>query len=120
VNPIEEWLSFVHTQTFDEDWVELDLGDHELARLQQVLIADPDAGDVIPGTGGLRKLRFARSGEGKSGSLRVCYALVPDHGIVLLAAVYGKTTKANLTAAEKKTFKQLLDRFKARLDSNDV
>lgn len=118
MNPIEEWPSFVHTQTFDDDWTELGFSDEDLARLQNVIVADPEAGDVISNTGGLRKLRFARPGEGKSGSLRVCYALIPGYGIVLLAAVYGKTTKANLTADEKKAFKQLLNRFKAGLGSN--
>jgi len=118
MNPIDEWPSFVHTRTFDTDWAELGLGDEDLARLQNALVADPESGDVIPNTGGLRKLRFARPDEGKSGGLRVCYALVPDHGIVLLAAVYGKTTKVNLTADEKKTFKRFLDRFKAALGSN--
>jgi hypothetical protein len=70
--PIEDWLSFLHTKKFDADWADLGLSDGDLARLQNALIADPTAGDVIAGTGGLRKSRFARAGEGKSGSLRVC------------------------------------------------
>lgn len=112
MNPIEEWPSFVHGGAFDEDWESLGLGDGDLARLQHALVADPEAGTVIPGTGGLRKLRFAPPGAGKSGGLRVCYALIPGRGIVLLMAAYGKTTKANLTAAEKRFFKHLLDQYK--------
>lgn len=118
MNPIEEWRSFFHTRMFDEEWAALGLGDEDLARLQHAITSDPMVGAVISGTGGLRKLRFARAGEGKSGGLRVCYVLVPDHGIVLLATAYGKTAKANLSAAEKKVFKQFLDRFKAGLGSN--
>jgi hypothetical protein len=72
---------------------------------------------VIAGTGGLRKLRFARPGEGKSGSLRVCYALFLDHGIVLIPLVYTKAAKLDLTAAEKKYFKHLLDRFRNALEA---
>ena len=112
MNPIEEWPSFVHGGAFDEDWEELGLGDDDLARLQRALVGAPEAGVVIPGTGGLRKLRFARPGEGKSGSLRVCYTLIPGRGIVLLMAAYGKTTKTNLTAAEKRFFKHLIGQYK--------
>jgi hypothetical protein len=115
--PIDEWWSFILTDTFDEDWRDLSLDDEDLARLQNVLVDDPQAGDVIAGTGGLRKLRFARQGEGKSGSLRVCYAFVPAHGVVLLVAVYGKSSKADLTADEKRYIKRLLEQFKAALDS---
>ena len=117
MNPIEEWWSFLHTESFDDDWEDLGLDDGDMARLQNVLAGDPLAGDVIAGTGGLRKLRFARPGEGKSGSLRVCYAFIPSHGVVWLVAVYGKTTKADLTPAEKRYLKHLLEQFKARLDA---
>ena len=65
MNSIEEWPSFLHTRKFDADWEELGLDDEDMARLQNVLVADPEAGDVIAGTGGLRKVRFARPGEGK-------------------------------------------------------
>jgi hypothetical protein len=115
--PIEEWWSFIHTSTFDEDWEELGLGDEDLARLQGVLIDDPQVGDVVAGAGGLRKVRFARSGEGKSGSLRVCYAFFPAHGVVSLVAVYGKTSKSDLTPHEKRYIKRLLGQFQAALDA---
>jgi hypothetical protein len=115
--PIDEWWSFIHTDTFDADWEDLELGDEDLVRLQIVLIDDPQAGDVITGTGGLRKLRFARPREGKSGSLRVCYAFFPTHGIVLFVAVYGKTSKADLTPSEKRYIRHLLEQFKAALDA---
>src|SRR5262245_35324831 len=101
--PINEWWLFIRTDTFDEDWEENGLGDEDMARLENVLVNGPQAGDVIAGTSGLRKLRFAREGEGKSGSLRVCYAFFPDHGIILLPLVYGKTVKKDLMPAEKST-----------------
>ena len=115
--PISEWWLFIRTGTFEEDWVEQGLTDEDTARLERVLVEDPHAGDVIAGTGGLRKLRFARAGEGKSGGLRVCYAFFPIHGIILLPLVYGKTAKKDLTRAEKKYFKHLLEQFEEALDA---
>jgi hypothetical protein len=112
-------LSFLHTKQFDADWGALGLDDEDMARLQNALVADPHAGDVIAGTGGLRKLRFARTGEGKSGSFRVGYALLPSHGIILLMLVYGKAAKANLSAAEKRYFKHLLSSYKAHLEASE-
>jgi hypothetical protein len=116
--PVGEWWQFVHTRVFDEEWEALGLGDADLARLQADLVADPLGGAVIAGTGGLRKARFAREGEGKSGSLRVCYAFFPDPGVILLVIVYGKSAKADLTPAEKKSIKKLLSEFGARLGSD--
>lgn len=117
MNPIEEWPSFVHTRSFDNDWEELGLDDEDLARLQNAIVANPEAGAVVAGAGGLRKLRFARPGEGKSGSVRVCYANIPNHGIVILALVYGKAVKGDLNPHEKRFFRDLLDQYKAELDA---
>jgi hypothetical protein len=117
--PISEWWQFVRTRPFDEDWGALGLDDEEMARLELELVNDPYCGDVIPGTGGLRKLRFAREGVGKSRSVRICYAFFEVHGIVLLTLVYGKSDKKNLTASEKKSFKQLLDRFRKLLEGKE-
>ena len=115
--PISEWWLFVHTDTFDEDWTAEGLTDNDMLRLERVLVEDPHAGDVIVGTGGLRKLRFAPEGAGKSGGVRVCYAFFPDHGVVLLLLVYGKSAKKDLTPAEKKYFRHLLKQFAKALDA---
>ena len=64
------------------------------------IMANPAAGAVIPRADGLRKIRFARRGAGKSGGVRVCYANIGGHGIVLLACVYAKGRQADLTAAQ--------------------
>ena len=93
------------------------LGDKEGTRLLQHRVRQLGASDVIAGTGGLRKMRFARPGGGKSGSLRVCYALLPDHGLVLLMMVYEKNAAADLTAADRREVKRRLAHLKAGLDS---
>ncbi len=116
MNPIDEWPSFLHVRKFDADWEDLGLNDRDMARLQNVLVADPEAGAVVAGAGGLRKLRFARPGEGKSGSLRVGYALIPGRGLVLLMVVYGKNTTTNFTPADKRDIKRRLEQLKAQVD----
>ena len=63
---------------------------------------DPTCGDLIPGTGGLRKLRIGLGGSGKRGGARVIYYFYNENFPVLLLALYAKNEKADLTAAEKR------------------
>ncbi len=65
------------------------------------IAADPLAGELIPGTGGARKLRFARRGAGKSGGYRTVHYFAGLDVPIFLLAVYGKGEKANLTQAER-------------------
>lgn len=67
-------VTFVETKLFTK-LVQQYLTDDGYARLQQLLIANPEAGDVIPGSGGVRKLRWGMAGRGKRGGLRVIYFL---------------------------------------------
>lgn len=75
---------------------------------------DPEAGDVIAGTGGFRKLRIALRGGGKSGGSRVIYFLCDATIPVFLMQIYAKNEKANLSAAEKNELKRLSEDFKRR------
>jgi len=59
---------FIETPSFTKRWFALGLNDDDLAELHQFLIKNPEAGDMMVGTGGLRKLRFAFGDKGKSGS----------------------------------------------------
>jgi hypothetical protein len=70
----------------------------------------PRAAPVVPGTGGLRKLRFAPPEwhTGKRGALRVCYAYFREHSIVVLMAAYSKNRKDNLSPAEKTVIKKMI------------
>src|SRR5271156_4733651 len=65
-----EWPTFLHLDIFDEEWSDLALRDDDLQELQSAILASPERYPIIPGTGGLRKLRFAPSREarGKSGA----------------------------------------------------
>ena len=64
---------FIETPSFTKRWFALGFNDDDLAELQQFLLKNPEAGDIMVGTGGLKKIRFAFQGRGKSGSSRVCY-----------------------------------------------
>lgn len=65
--------SFVELPIFKSRWEALGLNEEDLLRLQIELLADPKVGDVMQGTGGVRKMRFAFEHRGKSGGVRVIY-----------------------------------------------
>lgn len=66
-------------------------------------------GSVIQGTGGLRKMRFAFEGAGKSGSTRICYVDFTIHETVYLITAYPKNKKDNLSGAERNEVKKLIE-----------
>ena len=73
----------------------------ERMALVEYLAANPRAGDLIPGTGGVRKLRCARGGRGKSAGVRAIYYFHSDAMPLYLLTVFGKNERADLTAAER-------------------
>lgn len=103
-------LTFVETNIFSRQIKAL-ATDDELRALQVELIAQPDKGAIIKDTGGLRKIRMAAGGQGKSGSVRVIYFLAHAEKIYLLLA-YAKNEKASLTASERAELKVLVKMLK--------
>ena len=69
--------------------------------------ANPLSGDVIPGAGGLRKVRWSRTGVGKRGGTRVIYFNKLDIGLIVLLTVYSKTVSDNLSAAFLRQLKSI-------------
>jgi mRNA-degrading endonuclease RelE of RelBE toxin-antitoxin system len=74
------------------------LSDEEYRQLQTAIAKDPEAGAVISGAGGVRKLRWAFSGRGKRGGLRVIYYLRSRQGVVWMLTVYPKNVAENIPA----------------------
>ena len=76
------------------------------------LAAQPRAGDLIQGTGGIRKLRWARGGRGKSGGVRVIYYFHSYRIPLYLLTVFGKGEKADLSKGERNELAKLVDALK--------
>ena len=72
------------------------LTDGEYAALQEHLCEYPDLGDLVRGSGGVRKVRWARSGGGKSGGVRVCYYTRNQAGQILMLVIYAKSTRDSI------------------------
>ena len=87
------------------------LSDEEFGALQQALMARPQAGDVIPGAGGLRKLRFAdrRRGKGTRGGLRVIYFHWMAGQQFWLFTLYNKDEVIDLTTEQRRTLKKVIE-----------
>jgi hypothetical protein len=73
------------------------------------IAANPLAGDVIPGTGNLRKVRWARAGMGKRGGARVIYYNVLDHGAIWLVVAYAKADLENIPANILNQLREAID-----------
>lgn len=98
-------IEFIETPIFEKRIKEI-ATDDELKDLQVDLIAQPTKGQIIQGTGGLRKVRMAKGDKGKSGGARVIYFLATPEVIYFVLA-YTKDEKDNLTAQEKSELKKI-------------
>ena len=76
--------------------------------LQLRLVADPEAGDLMRGTGGLRKIRWQGSGRGKRGGVRVIYYWAANHDVVLMLLMYGKNERDDLSAEQSRVLVALV------------
>ena len=85
-------------------------GDYE--ELEKRLIENPSEGDIMQGTGGLRKTRLKSSGKGKSGGFRVCYYDASENERLFFIALFAKNEQENLTAEQKQILKGLVTRLK--------
>ena len=89
-------MVFVEFSQFSQ-WREAHLNDEAFRVLQNALLVKPDSGDVIRGGEGLRKLRIALPGRGKSGGARVIYFYWASHARIYLLYGYAKNRQADLT-----------------------
>ena len=102
-------LEFRETTIFTREITSL-LEDDEYARLQGVLVLQPEMGDVIPGTSGLRKMRWSQPGRGKGkrGGIRVIYYWYTEGSLIYMLLAYSKGERDDLSASQKRALAQLL------------
>ena len=112
--------AFLHSTQFDDIWAKLELDDEALRVLQNTIIKNPDAGKVIRGTGGFRKLRFGEDGKGKRGGFRVIYMDLAAYTYVYLLMVYPKSEKGTLTNAEIKKLREISKATKEAFQRREV
>ena len=109
---------FVESRGFSADRERLErkgeLAQDDLLALEQDILADPSVGDVVPGTGGLRKVRLGQRsvGRGKRGGVRVYYCDLPMRGTTHLLAIFGKREKSDLSQEERKSISALVRKLK--------
>jgi mRNA-degrading endonuclease RelE of RelBE toxin-antitoxin system len=100
-------MEIVETSIFTKEITRI-LSDDEYRQLQYFLVANPQSGDVIKGSGGLRKIRWKTKGRGKSGGIRTIYYYHQDESMLLMIYVYEKSKTENLTPKQieilRKTF----------------
>lgn len=116
----EDLLHFVELQIFTRAWdKELGLDDEiALSSLQICLMANPKGGDVIRGTEGLRKLRFAPESwqQGKRSAARVLYVYFEEFGLILLVYAYRKNETESLDADDLKSLNAEIRRIRRYLE----
>ena len=102
---------FISTTIFLKRWADIGLSDDDMSVLEKYIMENPKAGDIIEGTGGATKLRFALPGKGKSGGVRVIYIDVVMTEKVYLLTCYPKSKKDTLTDNEKAAIKEIVKRI---------
>ena len=104
-------ITFTEHPVFTRRITEL-LTDEEYRTFQTGLAANPEAGDVIPGMGGLRKLRLALPGRGKRGGARVLYLLMVRAETIFLLYVFTKGEFADLPPDKRRVIRRLAEEIK--------
>ncbi len=101
-------MEVVRTGLFVRSLRKLNVSKSDLEKLERHLVTFPEAGDVIPGLGGARKIRFAMAGRGKQGGGRAIYVVVWRRGTAYLLMAYDKREKTDLTAEDRKVLLPLV------------
>ena len=103
---------FVYTEPFRKCWKAMGLSEDDLKKLEEILLENPQLGDVIEGTGGARKMRIQIENRGKSGGGRVIYVDVFEKEKLYFLLAYPKNVQDNLTPDQKKQVRKLVEAIK--------
>ncbi len=107
----KKWITIVEVENF-KNTVDLILSEDEKNALIESLANFPEQGDIIPRTGGLRKIRFAGKQKGKRGGIRVIYYFYNASMPIFLLSAYAKNVQTNLTASQEKQLVKLVKELK--------
>ncbi|MTW19891.1 transcriptional regulator [Allochromatium palmeri] len=102
-------LTVIETPLFQKQWP-LYWTEEERGSFAAYIAENPDAGDVIPDSGGLRKVRWRRAASGKSSGVRVIYYTRTTAGELILLTLYAKSKTDNLTGQKLKEIRHALER----------
>lgn len=106
---------FVRVPEFEKCWKNLGLTEDDIVSLEQFLCHHPQAGPVVPGTGGLRKIRWPLPNRGKSGSIRVVYVDFLLYEKLYFISAYPKNEKDNLTDEERNSIRKFIQQLEDEL-----
>jgi hypothetical protein len=106
---------FIILPEFQRCWQQSGLDEEDLRELEIYLCLNPSGGDVVPGTGGLRKLRWTLGGKGKRGGSRILYIDLAYYEKIYLITVFPKNVKTDLNENEKKQIKILIKALESEL-----
>jgi hypothetical protein len=100
-------MEFVESTVFSKTYRKY-LTEDEYLRLQETLVAEPELGDVMPGTGGFRKLRWSdpRRGKGRRGGLRIIYYYFTSDGQIWFMTMFDKGEMSDLSPSERKLLRE--------------
>jgi hypothetical protein len=106
---------FVETSGFTSALAKIESGIAILSHIQKLLLENPQNGDVVPGSGGIRKIRVPdpTRNKGTRGGLRVLFIDLADREVTFLLTIYGKGDKDDLSPVDKKILRQLVDILKS-------
>jgi len=100
--------SFIETKLFSRLLGDY-LTDDEYADLQTALVEKPDQGALVPGSGGVRKLRWSQAGRGKRGGVRVIYYAKAHEGVIWMLTIYAKNEEQSIPAHVLRKIKEEID-----------
>ncbi|HXI51733.1 MAG TPA: type II toxin-antitoxin system RelE/ParE family toxin [Candidatus Saccharimonadales bacterium] len=103
-------MEFIETPTFTRSVLDL-MEDDQYARLQVALLLRPDLGKIIPGSGGIRKARWAGSGRGKRGGLRIIYYWQAADDRIWMLLAYPKSEQEDLSRDQLRRLKVLVEEY---------
>ena len=104
-----EYATFIESPTFSKLVYDY-LNDDEYAALQWTLAVNPETGKVIPGSGGLRKIRWSAKGQGKRGGTRIIYYVHKENGEIWLITIYAKNEVEKIPMKTLKAIKEALEK----------